>query len=35
MRWLPGLRTLRAYDSHWLARDVFAGLCAAIKGRLG
>ena len=26
MRWLPGLRVLRSYQSAWLPRDVFAGL---------
>src|SRR5262247_3037955 len=26
MRWLPGLRTLRSYESSWLRRDIVAGL---------
>ena len=26
LRWLPGLRTLRAYDLAWLRRDIVAGL---------
>src|SRR5262249_10829715 len=26
MRWLPGLRTLRTYESSWLRHDVVAGL---------
>jgi len=28
-RWLPGLRTLRGYDSAWLPSDIFAGLVLA------
>jgi high affinity sulfate transporter 1 len=26
MRWLPGLRTLRSYESSWLRHDIVAGL---------
>ena len=26
MRWLPGLRTLRAYEASWLRHDIVAGL---------
>ena len=26
MRWLPGLNTLRQYESSWLRHDVVAGL---------
>ena len=26
VRWIPGLRVLRAYDSSWLSRDIVAGL---------
>src|SRR5215475_13820418 len=26
IQWLPGLDTLRRYDSAWLSRDIFAGL---------
>src|SRR6478672_4151922 len=26
MRWMPGLRTLRSYESSWLRRDIVAGL---------
>jgi MFS superfamily sulfate permease-like transporter len=26
MRWLPGLNTVRSYQSEWLRRDVVAGL---------
>ena len=26
LRWLPGLRTMRAYRREWLPRDLFAGL---------
>jgi len=26
MRWLPGVRTLRSYDSSWLRHDIVAGL---------
>src|ERR1043165_9461949 len=26
MRWLPGLRTLRSYESAWLRHDIGAGL---------
>src|SRR5262245_36839907 len=29
MRWLPGLETLRRYESAWLPHDIFAGLVLA------
>src|ERR1700751_940494 len=29
IRWLPGLDTIRRYESAWLPRDIFAGLVLA------
>src|SRR3954464_8676618 len=29
IRWLPGLKTLRQYESSWLRRDIVAGLVIA------
>src|ERR1700739_184973 len=29
MRWLPGLDTLRRYETTWLPHDIFAGLVLA------